>query len=83
MLVNSTWKLPVYQVIGPVVRVHWGYVHSTGEDEFQGTYEFWDAQEAVVPVDADREEFVSIVNAEGGDGDTLADGWFDQEEATP
>jgi hypothetical protein len=38
--------------------------------------EIWTAQEAVVPLDADRETFVSIVDAEGGDGEALADGWF-------
>jgi len=29
-----------------------------------------------VPLDADRETFVRIVNETGGDGDALADGWF-------
>lgn len=74
--VTANWELPVYQVIGPVIRVHWGYVHTTGEDEFQGPYDTWVAQEAVVPLSADRATFVSIVNAEGGDGEALADGWF-------
>ena len=72
MQVTSNWELPVYQVIGPVVRVHWDYSHTTSEDND----EIWTAQEAVVPVDADRATFVSIVDAEGGDGDALADGWF-------
>lgn len=76
MQVTSNWELPIYQVIGPVIRVHWGYTHTTGEDEFQGSYDVWTAQEAVVPLDADRETFVSIVNAEGGDGEALADEWF-------
>lgn len=74
--VNSDWQLPVYQVIGPVVRVHWDYVERTVEDEMQGTRTMWDAQEAVVPVDADRDTFISTVNAAGGDGQALADGWF-------
>lgn len=74
--VNSDWQLPVYQVIGPVVRVHWDYVERTVEDEMQGIRTIWDAQEAVVPLDADRAAFVEIVNAAGGDGDALADGWF-------
>jgi hypothetical protein len=29
-----------------------------------------------VPLDADRATFVELVNAEGGDGEALADGWF-------
>jgi hypothetical protein len=76
MQVTANWKLPVYQVIGPANRVHWDYVHTTGEDELQGPYDIWTAQEAVVPLDADRSTFVAIVNSEGGDGEALADGWF-------
>lgn len=72
MQVTSNWELPVYQVIGPVIRVHWDYVHTTGEDGD----DIWTAQEAVVPLDADREAFVSIVDDAGGNGQSLADGWF-------
>lgn len=74
--VNSDWQLSVYQVIGPVVRVHWDYVERTVEDEMQGSRTIWDAQEAVVPLNANRATFVEIVNAAGGDGNVLADGWF-------
>lgn len=77
MQVNADWELPVYQVIGPVIRVHWDYSEreiEQGED-IRIT---WDCQEAVVPLDADRETFVFIVDQEGGDGETLADGWFNQ-----
>lgn len=74
MQVNADWQPPVYQVIGPVIRVHWDYSsYLTDEDEPRTV---WNAQEAVVPVDADRATFVSIVNAEGGNGEALADGWF-------
>jgi hypothetical protein len=73
MIVYSNWKLPVYQVIGPVNRVHWDYSHSFSEETEE---DVWTAQEAVVPLDADRETFVRIVDAEGGDGEGLADGWF-------
>jgi hypothetical protein len=76
MQVTANWELPVYQVIGPVVRVHWGYAHSVGEDEFQGPYGIWTASEAVVPIDANRATFIAIVNEAGGDGQSLADGWF-------
>lgn len=77
MYVNADWQLPVYQVIGPVVRVHWNYSQRTIEgaegEESRVTY---DCEEAVVPVDAVRATFVALVSAEGGDGETLADGWF-------
>ena len=71
--VESNWELPVYQVIGPVVRVHWDYIHTVDEE----LGDRWTAQEAVVPVDADRPTFVALVDAEGGDGEALADGWFE------
>ena len=74
MKVTANWQLPVYQVIGPVNRVHWDYSHCFDEETEE---DVWTAQEAVVPLDADRETFVSIVNAAGGDGEALADGWFD------
>lgn len=76
MFVNADWELPVYQVIGPVIRVHWDYTTRTiddGMDEERTTY---DCQEAVVPLNADRETFVSIVNAAGGNGEALVDGYF-------
>jgi hypothetical protein len=72
--VVSNWELPVYQVIGPVIRVHWDYSHRFDEETEE---DIWTAQEAVVPLDADRETFVAIVNAAGGDGEALADGWFE------
>jgi hypothetical protein len=72
--VSANWELPVYQVIGPVIRVHWDYSsHEAGEGEL---YTVWEAQEAVVPLNADRATFVAIVDAEGGNGEALADGWF-------
>lgn len=74
MQVNADWELPVYQTIGPVVRVHWGYVSFMTDGDNPSLT--WTADEAVVPVDADRATFESIVNAEGGDGPSLADGWF-------
>jgi hypothetical protein len=39
----------------------------------------YDAEEAVVPLDADRNTFVELVNAEGGDGEALADGWYNMD----
>lgn len=79
MLINANHKLPVYQVIGPVVRVHWDYQEKEvgGMDvDSDSTVTMWDCQEAVVPVDADHDTFVQIVNEAGGDGESLATDWF-------
>ena len=74
--VSANWELPVYQVIGPVIRVHWDYSSHEAGDEWGEPYTVWEAQEAVVPLNADRATFVAIVDAEGGNGEALADGWF-------
>ena len=74
--VTANWELPIYQVIGPVIRVHWDYSTRTVDDMGDEPYLMHDAQEAVVPLDADRATFVALVDAEGGDGEALAHGWF-------
>ena len=79
MKVSANWELPIYQVIGPVIRVHWDYSSYQTDEEWVELYTVWEAQEAIVPLDADRETFVSIVNSGGGDGETLADGWFEND----
>ena len=76
MHVTANWELPIYQVIGPVIRVHWNYSQRTVEGMGDEPMIAYDAEEAVVPLDADRQTFVALVNAEGGDGEALADGWF-------
>lgn len=76
MKVSANWELPVYQVIGPAIRVHWDYSSHQTDEGWGEPMAVWEAQEAVVPLDAEREVFVRIVNAAGGDGETLADGWF-------
>jgi hypothetical protein len=82
MKVSANWQLPVYQVIGPVVRVHWDYSVREVMDELgEGPMTVHEAQEAVVPLDADRQTFVRLVDEAGGDGEALADGWFP--EMTP
>ena len=71
MQVTANWELPIYQVIGPVVRVHWNYRQRTvGEDEQQQV--LWVAEEAVVPLDADNNTFVALIDAEGGNGNAMA-----------
>lgn len=74
--VYSNWQLPVYQVIGPVVRVHWDYQMFLEEVENQDPIEHWSAMEVVIPLDCDRETFVAAVKALNGPSKALADGWF-------
>ena len=78
MRVTANWELPIYQVIGPVIRVHWNYSHHTVDGMDEPTIAY-DAEESVVPLDADRDTFVELVNAEGGDGEALADGWYNMD----
>lgn len=78
MRVYATEKLPVYQVIGPRLRIHWDYDFEPregmyGEDESQ-----WSFQEAVVPVDADKEAFIAAVTALNGPAEELEEGRFNE-----
>jgi hypothetical protein len=59
MKTQAGWKLPVYQLIGPIVRVHWDYelIEREGMD---GLESFWEASEAVVPKDATPEEALAL-----------------------
>lgn len=76
MYVNADWEIPVYQVIGPIVRVHWNYVQREVDYEGMAPWTTFDIDEAVVPTNAPRDKFVRIVDAQGGPGESLADGWF-------
>jgi hypothetical protein len=86
MQVTANWKLPIYQVLGPIIRVHWDYRQQdteTNTDNLTDTAgSTWIMQEAVVPLDADRHAFIHIVDAAGGPGNALADGWFNTQETT-
>ncbi len=79
MYVSANWELPVYQIIGPIIRVHWNYSQKTITDMGEEPYTVWECEEAVVPLDADRDLFITLVDDEGGDGEALADGWFQDE----
>lgn len=76
MLVYSDHKLEQFQVLGAVVRVHWDHQQQQIEHMDGQISQQWVCMEAVVPTDADRGTFISIVNAAGGDGAALADQWF-------
>lgn len=58
MQVTSNDKLPVYQVIGPKLRIHWNY-HETSatEDSPAG----WSCEEACVSRSSDRGTIISAI----------------------
>jgi hypothetical protein len=59
MKTEADWLLPVYQLIGPVVRVHWDYEELTKERQ-EGDVTYWRATELVVPKDATPEEALAL-----------------------
>jgi hypothetical protein len=60
MKTEAGWLLPVYQLIGPIVRVHWDYEELTREDMDGGGTTYWRATEMVVPKDATPEEALAL-----------------------
>ena len=78
MLVYSNHQLEQFQILGPIVRVHWN--HQKYETNDEPPRLAWVCEEAVVPLNVDRETFISLVNAEGGNGEALADEWFERDE---
>lgn len=77
MIAYSSWQLPTYQVLGPVIRVHWGYgTREVQETDGEETRTEHYATEAVVPRGANQAEFVRIVEDLGGPAEELAQGWF-------
>lgn len=80
MLVYADHQLEQFQVLGNIVRVHWDYQQYEVND-MDGTVRLaWKCEEAVVPTNADYTTFVSAINAEGGNGDELAQAWFEQQK---
>jgi len=59
MRTQATWKLPVYQLIGPIVRVHWDYGLIEREG-MEGIETYWEATELVVPNNATPEEALAL-----------------------
>jgi hypothetical protein len=60
MKTEAGWLLPVYQLIGPIVRVHWDYEELTREDMDGGKTIYWQATEVVVPKDATPAEALAL-----------------------
>ena len=58
MHVNSTHKLPEYQVIGPKLRIHWDYQEIPETDD---TPAGWSCKEAVVPKTASRSQIIEAI----------------------
>jgi hypothetical protein len=59
MKTQATWKLPVYQLIGPIVRVHWDY-EIIKREGMEGIETYWEMLELVVPKDATPEEALEL-----------------------
>jgi len=60
MRVNSNDKLPVYQVIGPTLRIHWNYEEVP---ESESTPAGWSCDEAAVPKTASRNQIIEAIIA--------------------
>jgi len=60
MRVNSSTKLPEYQVIGPTLRIHWDYEEVP---ETEDTPAGWSCEEAAVPKTASRHQIIEAIIA--------------------
>ena len=58
MLVNSTDKLPVYQVLGSKLRIHWNYQEVPATEDMPAS---WSCEEACVAKTADRASLISAI----------------------
>jgi hypothetical protein len=60
MRVSSNEKLPVYQVIGLKLRIHWDYQEVPATEDMPAS---WSCEEAVVFVKASRSEIIEAIIA--------------------
>lgn len=58
MLVNSTDKLPVYQVLGSKLRIHWNYQEVPATEDVPAG---WSCEEAFVPKTASRADIITAI----------------------
>jgi len=58
MLVNSTDKLPVYQVLGRNLRIHWNYQEVPATEDMPAS---WSCEEVCVLKTADRATIISAI----------------------
>jgi len=58
MLVNSTDKLPVYQVLGSKLRIHWNYQEVPAKEDIPAS---WSCEEACVPKTASRADIITAI----------------------
>jgi len=79
MKAYSNWQLPVYQVIGPRLRIHWNQgTQEISEMDGEETRTEHYATEAVVNKNCTRQEFIQAVEELGGPAESLADEWFNE-----
>lgn len=58
MRVTSVEKLPVYQVIGPKLRIHWNYQDVAATED---SLKSWSCEEACLNKSANRGEIISAI----------------------
>jgi len=58
MLVNSTDKLPVYQVLGSKLRIHWNYKEVPATEDMPAS---WSCEEACVSKTANRATIIAAI----------------------
>ena len=77
---ESTWQLPIYQVLGEKNRVHWDYRTEEREEMDGTTTTFWICWECVCYISDTREQMLERLQAHphiGDEAQQLVDGWFD------
>jgi hypothetical protein len=60
MQVTANWELPVYQVIGHKLRIHWDYQETSATED---TPAGWSCEEAVVSAGASRSQIIEAIIA--------------------
>jgi len=63
MRVTSNDKLEKFQIVGPKLRIHWGYEETTPDPEIEGSTGGWSCEEAVVKKTASRSEVIEAIIA--------------------
>jgi hypothetical protein len=59
--VHSDNKLETFQILGPIIRVHWNHEQVEQEEMDNGKRVTWIADEIVVPSDISTEELIKTL----------------------
>ena len=63
MRVTSNEKLDKFQIVGPKLRIHWGYEEVAPDPEVEDSVGSWSCEEAVVKKTASRNDIIEAVIA--------------------